>query len=428
MAEVEDRLAAAKLWVISERTSTPNGPRGLAYLASSLYQMATVVTAEVLTMTVDERWRVYVNPEWAMRTPIDEIGRELAHLAWHLLMDHSNRARSMGVNKQTAKIWHMATDLTIYDTLDKEGACPADVCAASEQLREQKTGVRRKGMSSEEYYTVLSGLPVTSPNQQTSGNTGGDSGWGEGLCGSGCDGLPRHTDLPADADIGSIDKIDAENIRHHVAIEYREHMKGMGDLPGEALRWANSITDPVIPWQPLLARAVRHGVGWASGRVEPTWTRPSRRQSVTPEFPQPGWRRPVPNIAMVIDTSGSIDDVLLGQAQAEVEGALTALGIPGAAVAVYSCDAAAYTAGLVRKAGDIEFIGGGGTDMRVGIAAAADARPRPDLIVVLTDGYTPWPKTPPPGSAVIIAILRRPEEDCPATPSWATRIDCVLGS
>ena len=131
---------------------------------------------------------------------------------------------------------------------------------------------------------------------------------------------------------------------------------------------------------------------------------------------------------MVIDTSGSIDDVLLGQAKAEVDGALTALGIPGAAVAVYSCDVQAYDSGPVRKGSDIEFIGGGGTDMRVGIAAAAQARPRPDLIVVMADGYTLWPQTPPPGAAIIIAILRRPEEDCPATPVWATRIDCVLES
>jgi len=165
--------------------------------------------------------------------------------AWHLLMDHASRARSMGVNKETARMWHMATDLTVYDTLDEEGACPADICDASEQLRQRNPGVSRAGMSSEEYYAVLSRLPVQQQRKTTD-----DSDWGEGQCGSGCDGLPHHTDLPPDADIASIDQIDADNIRHRVAIDYQEHMKGMGDLPGEALRWAKSITNPypTSPW------------------------------------------------------------------------------------------------------------------------------------------------------------------------------------
>ena len=129
---------------------------------------------------------------------------------------------------------------------------------------------------------------------------------------------------------------------------------------------------------------------------------------------------------MVIDTSGTIDDQLLGRAMAEVDGAIAALGIPGASVTVLACDAAVSAVTRVRRATDATLIGGGGTDMRVGIAAATQQRPRPDLIVVLTDGYTPWPTTPPPGSAVIVAILGRPGETLLGTPPWVTRIECVL--
>ena len=75
---------------------------------------------------------------------------------------------------------------------------------------------------------------------------------------------------------------------------------------------------------------------------------------------------------------------------------------------------------------DVRLAGGGGTDMRVGIRAAHQQRPRPDVIVVFTDGHTPWPDAPPPGSAMIAALLGRDRRDLPPTPAWATRVECVL--
>ena len=42
-------------------------------------------------MTVDEQWRVYVNPDWLAATPVPEVGHELAHLAWHGLVDVAER-------------------------------------------------------------------------------------------------------------------------------------------------------------------------------------------------------------------------------------------------------------------------------------------------------------------------------------------------
>jgi Mg-chelatase subunit ChlD len=49
---------------------------------------------------------------------------------------------------------------------------------------------------------------------------------------------------------------------------------------------------------------------------------------------------------------------------------------------------------------------------------------RHELIVVFTDGYTPWPSEPPPSAAVIAAILGRNGHTLPPTPQWARRIEC----
>jgi len=41
------------------------------------------------------------------------------------------------------------------------------------------------------------------------------------------------------------------------------------------------------------------------------------------------------------------------------------------------------------RAHDVKLLGGGGTDMGAGLARAAELRPKPDIIVVLTDGTLP---------------------------------------
>ena len=62
--------------------------------------------------------------------------------------------------------------------------------------------------------------------------------------------------------------------------------------------------------------------------------------------------------------------------------------------------------------------------MRVGITAAEALKPRPDAIVVLTDGDTPWPQTPGRAKLVCAVISAQP----PArTPSWATTVHIPAG-
>jgi predicted metal-dependent peptidase len=424
MDAVAERVAAAKLWLISQSPGRPgpDTPRDLAYLATAVYALSTVPTPQIDTIRADEHWRLYVNPDWATAASVPEVGRELAHIVWHLLMDHAGRARAIQVDASTSRDWHMACDLTIADTLAQQAACPEHLITEAVDARRAQPRLGT-GRSAEDYYALLSGLP-----------TGGSGGGGldplddRDSCGSAADGIPRASDLPPDADVGTLERLDAEVIRERVAIDYLEAQKGRGDTPGGAARWAKEITRPTIPWEPLLAKAVRRGVGWTSGRHEPTWTRPSRRQSIQPDVLRPGWRRPVPAVAMVIDTSASIDDKLLGLAMGEVDGALHGLGIPDGSITVLACDAAVGAVTRVRKATEATLVGGGGTDLRVGIAAASQLRPKPDLIVVFTDGYTPWPPAPPPGSAVIAAMLARPGETLPESPGWATRINCTLPS
>ncbi|MEO6882303.1 MAG: VWA-like domain-containing protein [Mycobacteriaceae bacterium] len=415
------KLAAAKLWLISPapagpgRLPRPDSPRDLPYLAHALYALITVASSDVARMTVDEWWRVYVNPDWLTRASTAEVGREVAHVSWHLLADHAGRARDQDVDRGTAEAWTTAADVSVAHTLAPDRLGP-------DQL---PTAVDRGlpvGLSAEEYYALLGRLPVAAGP--------GDAGAPldqAGRCGSGADGVARGHEHGAGADLGAVSTFEGDEIRRQVAIAYRQHAAGRrGTLPGDALRWVRTTLDPTTAWEPLLSGAVRRAVGWAAGRGDFTYRRPSRRASVTPGVVLPGQHRPVPQLAIVVDTSGSVDDRLLARALGEVDAAIAALGVPGSQVTVYSVDAAVHSASKIRRARDVELVGAGGTDLRVGLRRAEQQRPRPDVIIVFTDGDTPWPATPPPGAAVVVALLGRERSRLPPTPCWVTRVECLL--
>lgn len=423
------KLAAAKLWLISPappgRPTAASSPRDLPYLAHALYALIAVASSNVQRMTVDEWWRVYVNPAWLDAAATAEVGRELAHVTWHLLADHTSRARDQDVDRHTATTWSAAADATVTHTLDPDHLRPNGLPSAADLELPP-------GLSAEEYYAMLGRLPVGPAGSDLDEDSDGDGSKNNapadptGGCGSGADGLTRAQEHSAGADVGAVTTFEGNEIRRRVAIAYRQHAAGRGSAPGDALRWVRRTLDPTTAWEPLLAGAVRRAVGWAAGRGDFTYRRISRRSSTTPGVVLPGQHRPVPRLAIVVDTSGSVDDELLARALGEVDAAIAALGVPGSHVTVYSVDAAVHTASKVRRAQDVQLVGAGGTDLRTGLLRATQERPRPDVIVVFTDGDTPWPATPPPGAAVVVALLGRERSALPATPRWVTRVECLL--
>ena len=406
------KIAAAKLWLISPApdASRPDAPRDVAYLSHALYSLIPVPSDSVTVMSCDEWWRIYVNPEWLVGATVREVGAQLAHMTWHLLSDHTGRARGQGVDRSTAKHWGRASDIALCRTLATEGLKPDGFAKAADINA-------RDGLSAEEYFARLSGLPVGA--QSATGSFEEHEG-----CGSGADGVARQSELGPNVDIGEVTEVATREIRHRVAIEYREHNFKRGRTPGDALRWVEETLQPTVPWEPMLSGAVRRAIGWAAGRGTFTYSRPSRRASSVPNVVLPGQHRPVPRVSIIVDTSGSVDDVLLARALGEVDSVIATLGVSGSHITLYSVDAAVHTVRKLRSARDATLVGAGGTDLRIGLRAVEAERPRPDVVIVFTDGGTPWPAGPPPGAAVIIAVLTHPSEVAHPTPSWAVRVEC----
>jgi predicted metal-dependent peptidase len=104
---------------------------------------------------------------------------------------------------------------------------------------------------------------------------------------------------------------------------------------------------------------------------------------------------------VVIDTSGSVSDAELGSALLEVAAIGRAVGGRRDLVTVLPCDASARIVHQLCRAEGIPLLGGGGTDLRTGFTAALRTTPRPDVVVILTDGQTPWPSAQPACRTVV---------------------------
>jgi predicted metal-dependent peptidase len=201
------------------------------------------------------------------------------------------------------------------------------------------------------------------------------------------------------------------------AAQRMESYRARGELAAGWRRWVDELLNPTVNWRRMLASAVRRGVAEVAGRVDFTYRRPSRRASGIPDVILPSLRQPLPQVVIVLDTSGSMGGDLLGQALGEVNGVLRGLGLARQSLRVICCDAEAYQVQRVIDAREVRLAGGGGTDMGAGLAAAVALRPRPDLVIVLTDGHTPWPRQP--ARVRVVVGLLDPQG---SVPDWATAV------
>ncbi|GAA0449790.1 hypothetical protein Ade02nite_58860 [Paractinoplanes deccanensis] len=359
------------------------------YLASALYSLTVVPSFEVPTMGVDRHWRCYVSPAFVDATPVPALAAVWIHEVAHLLRDHHRRAELLpsAVRHDHHRV-NVAQDCEINDDLS---SLPAGA------MKPAMFGLP-DGRLFEEY---LGGIPATPHPPQ---------------CGSGAHGVPMPWESSAAA---RVSPAEAGAIRRQTAQALRAHAKARGRVPAGWSRWADEILEPTIDWRQALTGAVREAAAWAAGAVDYTYRRPSRRGAAVRGVVLPSLRRPMPRVAVVVDTSGSMGDEQLRAVLAEVAGVLRAVGIGHNRVAVLSCDADVHAVRQVATVGEVTLEGGGGTDMRVGIERALQARQRPQIVIVLTDGLTPWPPTAPSAARVVAGLVG---DEAPSPPPWIETI------
>ncbi len=372
--EQSRKLSVARLWAVSRHP----------YLAAALFASPVTAVRDLGKATVDEAWRLYVDPELVDQWSVEVLGSVLVHHAGHLVRDHAGRATRLGVYRQSARDWSLAADAEINDDLINTG-----LRLPSNPVLPQRLGWAPSRLAEEYYHCEHSDVSEDD----------------EPDCGSGSDGMTRPWEMLAE-EPGGLPPGERHMVRAQVASNVLTYLReGRGRLANSWKRWAEDLLEPKVDWRKVLASEIRKGVGTVAGRVDYSYRRPSRRAGSSPNVILPAMERPVPEIVVLCDTSGSMSTEQLGQVLAEVDGLLRGLGLAAGRLRVLAVDSAVHTVQRVAVASRLELVGGGGTDMTVGLEAAVRLRPRPSVVVVLTDGMTPWPAEAPKGMQIVVGVI-----------------------
>lgn len=402
------------------------------YFRSAIMMMVPKECPGLNTFGVTKDGVMLYDPKILEVWKVKEIAAVIIHEVSHLLRKHDARKNRLQANQV---MWNHAADCEIND--DLEAARLSLPTEPFEPVTPSKLGFNN-GLTAEEYYRLLESIQElpsqTKKQKQAEGSGEGDKGKsgsetnekkeskekgeasgekpraGSGWCGSAA-GRP----IPGEEDIPSSDKrseVELERVRRQVATAIQQEAKrSRGSVSQSWARWAEEqLTPPVIRWQDKLGRIIRGSIAHKTGSVDLHYSKVSRRQAGIgygigkPILP--ALRSPIPKVACILDTSGSMTGKDLTAALSEIRSVLQTVNCH---VTFCACDAAVHSLKRVRQLKDLIPLvkGGGGTDMRPAFEEVSKSRPRPDVVIVLTDGCLGdgVPKKIPTGLKVIWALI-----------------------
>ncbi len=383
------------------------------YVSTLLFSLRLVETDYdvVPTMAVDAGWRLYYAKEFVLNETPEALATVLLHESLHCLMSHSARFASLDQMSGNSIIWNLAGDCSINEILDDSQMVWTEKVTPVKFSDFVEQGLEPGMLTETSYFKLLKWHEENTALAKKSD------------CGSIIDNHNRDYEIAKDDSNSPIVKKEQQDIiRDRVAGDVLQSTKNRGNLPAGLVSWAESYLEPKIDWRRILGTKLRKAVASVAGRRDYSYVRPSRRQSAMKEMGSsiilPAMRQPAPpRVAIVVDTSGSITENDLKQMISEVYGIVKAVGV-SSGINVIACDSEAYPPEKLSSNSSIDslkLIGGGGTDMGEGITAALQIKPSPHIIVVLTDGFTPWPISKPRNCDTYIAVLTQmnSKEDVP---------------
>lgn len=358
------------------------------YLRTELFTLQIKENPNIPTMDVNKKWVVQYNPEFVDQLSDENIAFIIMHELLHVINNTFERTKPFErISDEMKQIATIAEECALNSLLEHEFKIPYPQKAGG--LRPETFGMKPL-QSLEEYILELIKKPwIDIKNIKLDPNTPGQ----------GCE-----TKDSNDSSEG-ITEIEAQIIRNALRERLAQRAKTIGDVPGGLLRELDIATKHRVNWRTVLRTTIKSMISTKRGLDDFTMTKTKQRYGVI----LPKMVGGTATAGIVIDTSGSIDQETLAQAMAECKEIIRSLETP---CWVLSCDTQVNNAKKIYNTSGFKLIGEGGTDMRKGIEEAE--KKQVDVIVVLTDGYTPWPEKPPK-VPVVIGLIDSDAE----TPAWA---------
>jgi predicted metal-dependent peptidase len=311
---------------------------------------------------------LYVNPEWYNPLDIDERVFVLAHEVSHVIFEHVPRMKmymDRGVGPDLKEFsnnrWNQATDYIINDWLAK-----------SNVGRMPMGGLHHPNYGADD---LADDVYLKVPDDPKAENN-----W--------------DVHLPPDPNAPPPAKSQVQRAVKSAA----NAAKQLGNGPAGMERLVGDICEPQVDWKERMKLALHR----VAGKDASTWSRPNRRRlAIHPQVYWPGTESyQVGEIAMFVDTSGSVSDQEMSHFFGEMHAILTELTPQRALIG--SCDTVVHGPHELVDVNDLldyKPEGGGGTHMPAIFDKLEAEGIRPDALIILTDNYTDYGE--PPGYPVI---------------------------
>ena len=341
---------------------------GQAFLSKLALELVPQPNWNIETTATDGKYLHY-NPDYINRLEPSQTIGVICQSVLHCALKHITRK---GMRDQ--KKWDIASDLSCAQSiLDCKIKLPPDAAVPGElQYKDYP-----RDLSAEEYYDLLKKDDPDDGNED--GNEDGD---GEG------NGAGASVTIQAGQSQSERDEIEAKWDQRMAAAE--EHARKRGDMPDCFERFCNEILEPKVDWREQLRDFVND-----RAKNDFSWHQPNRR-FIGQNIILPGlFSEEIGNIAVAIDTSGSISETELQSFLSEVQGILEAFTCE---VTLYYHTSEVYKVQKWKSTdGDLELSGimSGGTD-HIPVFEAIEQEPEPPkCLICLTDAYSSFPKFPP---------------------------------
>lgn len=298
------------------------------------------------------------NPDFIATLTAGQIETLLAHELMHVILMHCVRR-----NGRRPRMWNAAGDYAINLALAEDGF---------EAIDDWLFDYDYRGMSADQIYAILD------REQDKRGKSGQD--YDDSDVGS------MGGDVHEPADLTDEERREIERKIKHSVAQAATAARMAGQLGGALARLVEDIIHTPVPWTDMLRNYASRVV-----REDESWSRRNRRH--TDVFLPGKYGHRVGEVVIIGDTSGSITNKELAEVSKQAAAILE--DVQPERIRLVWADAKVAGEQVFERGEYVEALpkGGGGTDMRVPLSHVEQYEP--DVVVLITDGYTPWPTVEP---------------------------------